>query len=137
MERGGWAMASERKDYRLGDLTSWSSGGTPSKANPDFWGGDIPWISASSMKTSFLCDSDLKITRSGLNNGSRLADTNSILLLVRGSELHKRIPVGVATRPVAFNQDVKALKVSDEMLSDYLFWFFWDYRGKCHWLKRG
>ena len=116
-------MAGEWRTVRLGDLTTWASGGTPSKANPDFWNGDIPWISASSMKTPLLCDSDLKITKAGLESGSRLAETNSILLLVRGSELHKRIPVGVATRPVAFNQDVKALKVRGEMLSDYLFYW--------------
>ena len=116
-------MAGEWKTVRLGDLTTWASGGTPSKANPEFWSGDIPWISASSMKTPLLCDSDLKITKNGLENGSRLAPTNSILLLVRGSELHKRIPLGIATRPVAFNQDVKALKVREEMRSDYLFYW--------------
>lgn len=116
-------MAGKWKTFRLGDLTAWASGGTPSKANPDFWNGDIPWISASSMKTPLLCDSELKLTKAGLENGSRLAETNSILLLVRGSELHKRIPVGIATRPVAFNQDVKALKVRGEMRSDYLFYW--------------
>lgn len=116
-------MKGERKTVRLGEVTSWTSGGTPSKGNPEFWNGDIPWISASSMKTPHLCDSDLKITKAGLNNGSRLADTNSILLLVRGSELHKRIPVGIATKPVAFNQDVKALQVRGEIRSDYLFYW--------------
>ena len=116
-------MASEWKTVRLGDLTTWASGGTPPKANPIFWNGDIPWISASSMKTPLLCNSDLKITKEGLENGSRLAETNSVLLLVRGSELHKRIPIGIATRPVAFNQDVKALNVCGEMRSDYLFYW--------------
>ena len=116
-------MASEWKTVRLGDLTTWASGGTPPKANPIFWNGDIPWISASSMKTPLLCNSDLKITKEGLENGSRLAETNSILLLVRGSELHKRIPIGIATRPVAFNQDVKALNVCGDMRSDYLFYW--------------
>jgi type I restriction enzyme S subunit len=116
-------MVGEWTIVRLGDLTWWASGGTPSKANPEFWGGDIPWISASSMKTPLLCDSDNKITKEGLENGSRLAETNSILLLVRGSELHKRIPVGIVTRPVAFNQDVKALKVREQMCSDYLFYW--------------
>lgn len=116
-------MAGDWRKFRLGDLTTWASGGTPSKANPDFWNGDIPWISASSMKTPLLCDSDLKITKVGLENGSRLAESNSILLLVRGSELHKRIPVGVATRPVAFNQDVKALKVHGGLLPRYLFYW--------------
>ena len=116
-------MAGEWETVKLGDVTTWASGGTPSKGNPAFWNGDIPWISASSMKTPLLCDSDLKITPQGLENGSRLADTDSILLLVRGSELHKRIPVGIATRPVAFNQDVKALKVHEAICSEFLFYW--------------
>jgi type I restriction enzyme S subunit len=116
-------MVGKWKKALLGDLTMWSSGGTPTKANPDFWNGDIPWISASSMKTSRLCDSELKITKAGLDNGSRLAEANSILLLVRGSELHKRVPVGIATRPVAFNQDVKALRARSDILSEYLFYW--------------
>ncbi len=122
-EREDLELPKEWTPYCLGDLTEWSSGGTPSKAKPEFWNGDIPWISASSMKTPLLCDSNLKLTRAGLENGSRLADANSILLLVRGSELHKRIPVGTATIPVSFNQDVKAINACSELRSDYLFYW--------------
>ncbi len=75
------------------------------------------------MKTSQLFDSELKITQQGLENGSRLADKDSILLLVRGSELHKRIPVGIATRPVAFNQDVKALRTRPGLTPQFLFYW--------------
>lgn len=116
-------MGGEWKETTLGAITEWSSGGTPPKDNGSYWGGAIPWISASSMKTMFLCDSDLKITDEGLKNGSRLAPMDSVLVLVRGSELHKRIPVGIATRPVAFNQDVKALQARTEILPRYLFYW--------------
>lgn len=44
-------------------------------------------------------------------------------MLVRGSELHKRIPVGVATRDVAFNQDVKALCAKDGIVSSFLYYW--------------
>ena len=39
--------------------------------------------------------------------------------------LHKAIPVGIAERDVAFNQDVKALSVDEEILNPWflLFWF--------------
>ncbi len=118
-------MGSEWRDVTLGEVTDWASGGTPSKANPRFWDGDIPWISASSMKSAFAADSSLHITEEGLADGSRLADRDSVLILVRGSELHKRIPVCLALRPVAFNQDVKALQAHSGMLPQYLF----------HWLR--
>ncbi len=116
---------SEWKEYRLGDVTSWSSGGTPSKKNDDFWGGEIPWISASSMKGNRYSESELKITPEGLSAGSRVAEENTVLLLVRGSTLHQRILVGITERNVAFNQDVKAIKPKEELLDSWylLFWF--------------
>lgn len=107
----------------LGELAIWSSGGTPSKSNPRYWNGNIPWISASSMKTGRLEQSDRTLTTEGLNNGSRLANAGDVLLLVRGSELHKRIPVGIAQRDLAFNQDVKALKPNRETTSKYLYYW--------------
>jgi type I restriction enzyme, S subunit len=116
---------SEWKKYKLGDVTTWSSGGTPSKAVDDFWRGDIPWISASSMSGNRYKTSNLKITKSGLVAGSRLAEKDTILLLVRGSILHQKIPVGIAEVDVAFNQDVKAIKPKPEFLDSWflLFWF--------------
>ena len=108
----------------LGSLTEWTSGGTPSKQEPSYWNGDIPWISASTMKTIRLENSELKITASGLEHGSRSAEAGSVLLLVRGSELHKRIPIGIATRTLAFNQDVKALKARASLMPEYLLYWF-------------
>jgi len=116
-------MADEWSDTTLGALTDWMSGGTPSKVVQRYWNGRIPWISASSMKSISLCDSELKITEEGLRSGSRLAEKDTVLLLVRGSELHKRIPIGIATKQVAFNQDVKALRPRDGLSPKYLLYW--------------
>ncbi len=116
-------MANEWREASLGELTDWASGGTPPKENPEYWGGNIPWISASSMKSGRLSDSDRTLTMKGLEQRSKLARKNDILLLVRGSELHKRIPVGIATRDVAFNQDVKSLRPKNGLSSTYLYYW--------------
>jgi type I restriction enzyme S subunit len=116
-------MSSEWQEYRLGDVTRWASGGTPSKQNPEYWGGSIPWISASSMKAKICVNSDERITEEAVRSGARMCDPGTILLLVRGSELHKRIPIGVATKRVAFNQDVKAITTcSGDLSGDYLYY---------------
>ncbi|MDR5018297.1 restriction endonuclease subunit S [Yersinia rochesterensis] len=94
---------------KLGDLVTFMSGGTPSKSNKDYWDGEIPWISASSMQSTRYSDSDLLVTEKGSHNGTRLVPKDTVLLLVRGSALHNKIPVGITTREVTFNQDVKAL----------------------------
>lgn len=116
-------MANEWREDSLGELTDWASGGTPPKENPEYWGGDIPWISASSMKSGRLSESDRTLTPKGLEQRSKIARKNDVLLLVRGSELHKRIPVGVAIRDVAFNQDVKALRARNGISSVYLYYW--------------
>ncbi len=118
-------MGNEWQQYRLGDITDWRSGGTPPKMNEKFWGGEIPWISASSMNGKRYSDSKLKVTELGLNSGTRLALTDSILLLVRGSILHQKIQVGIAEKDVSFNQDVKAITVKDDFIEPWylLFWF--------------
>lgn len=90
---------------KLVEYTKWSSGGTPSKDNEEYWNGDIPLISGASMHTNKLYESDVKITKLGLQKGSKLAPTNSILILVRGSMLFNKIPMGITLCDVAFNQD--------------------------------
>ncbi|MDV5226067.1 restriction endonuclease subunit S [Providencia rettgeri] len=108
------------QEQRLGEVTQWFSGGTPSKSNPDYWDGDIDWHTASSLKNTILHFSETKISKLGLENGSRIAEENSILLLVRGSILFKKIPIGMLSRPAAFNQDVKSINCNPQLLPQYL-----------------
>jgi len=110
---------------KLGEISTWASGGTPSKDNPKFWDGDIPWITASSMRGIEFSDSEFKITSEGLKNGSRLTTKGSLLILVRGSMLFNKIPIGIVTRDVAFNQDVKSIEVDNKNDTRYLlYWFY-------------
>lgn len=112
--------AGEWNSYDLGDVVHFSSGGTPSKAIADYWGGTIPWISASSMYEIYIDKSELNVTPMAIGNGTRIAKKGSLLVLVRGSMLFNRIPMGIATIDVAFNQDVKALEISDNLSNLFL-----------------
>jgi type I restriction enzyme, S subunit len=93
---------------QLGDCATFQSGGTPSKANPDFWNGEIPWVSAKDLKQHYIWDAQDHLTKLGAAQ-AKIAAPNSILMLVRGMTLMKDIPIGFVKRSVAFNQDVKAL----------------------------
>ncbi|MEF5258604.1 restriction endonuclease subunit S [Escherichia coli] len=62
-------MSSNWSVKKLGDLVTFLSGGTPSKSNKDYWNGEIPWISASSMQSTRYHDSDLRVTSLGSTNG--------------------------------------------------------------------
>ena len=109
------------KQDKLVNFTYWSSGGTPSKDNEEYWNGDIPLISGASMHTNKLYESDVKITKLGLQKGSKLAPTNSILILVRGSMLFNKIPMGITLCDVAFNQDVKCIQPKEQLSPNFLY----------------
>ncbi|EOH3002926.1 restriction endonuclease subunit S [Salmonella enterica subsp. enterica serovar Derby] len=93
---------------QIGDIAKFSSGGTPSKQNANFWGGDKPWISGKDLKTHFIETSIDTLTDEGFQIAKR-APAGASLILVRGMTLLKDFPVGFAIREVAFNQDLKAL----------------------------
>ena len=116
-------MKSEWEYRRLGELVSFSSGGTPSKKRIDYWNGDIPWISAKTLKSEKITTSDLFITTSGLSSGSKIAPKGSILLLTRGSGLFNDLPIGMVESEVAFNQDIKCLNSYGEVENEFVFYW--------------
>jgi type I restriction enzyme, S subunit len=108
---------------RLGDVTLWLSGGTPNRANLNYWNGNIPWISGSTLKKIAIYESDQHLTPAGVAAGSKMAPLNSTLLLVRGSALHNEIRAGIVLAPVCFNQDVKAVAPRQEVVPKFLTYF--------------
>lgn len=91
------------------DLCDIRSGGTPRKSVPEYWIGDIPWVSGKDLKAPTLDDAINHVSAEGIEAGSRLAPAGTVLVLVRGMGLAKDLPVAVISRPMAFNQDIKAL----------------------------
>jgi type I restriction enzyme S subunit len=110
----------EWEDTTLGDLATFLSGGTPSRSNDDYWTGDIPWISASSLRCFEIWRSHSNVTKEAVAAGSKMAPVGSSLLLVRGSALHNEILCGLVTKPVCFNQDVKALVPRSQVVPRFL-----------------
>jgi type I restriction enzyme S subunit len=91
------------------DLCEIWSGGTPRKSIAEYWNGDVPWVSGKDLKSPMLDDTIDHISHEAVEAGSRMAPMGAVLLLVRGMGLAKDLPVAVINRPMAFNQDVKAL----------------------------
>ena len=100
-------------------------GGTPSKSNPAFWSGDIPWISPKDMKVSLLADATDHISVDAVNSSATsVVPSGSILIVVRSGILVHSVPIARAARPLAFNQDIKALiPDSAKVDPEYLYWF--------------
>lgn len=93
----------------LKDSGQWLSGGTPSTTTAEYWGGDIPWISSGSLTNFRLWNSDRRVTALGAENGTRIVNAGTILMVVRGMSLKTEFRLGIAQRDMAFGQDCKAL----------------------------
>jgi type I restriction enzyme S subunit len=114
----GWPVVT------LSDVATLSSGGTPSKSQPDFWNGDIPWVSPKDMKSNHIEDAEDKITKEAIaQSAARVVGPNSILAVVRSGILSHSFPVATVGREVAFNQDIKAITPKNGyLLTAFLFW---------------
>ena len=99
----GWTCAS------LGECVETLSGGTPSKKNTAYWGGNIPWIGPKVMTSIHSDEADHHVTRAAVGNGTRIAPAGATLIMVRGMGLHQEVRVSQARGDLTFNQDVKAL----------------------------
>ena len=113
-------LAPEAEERPLGECGKWLSGGTPARSNPDYWHGEIPWISSKSLDRFYVTDSDERVTEAGAENGTRRVPEGTILFVVRGMSLANEFRVGITQRNVTFNQDLKGLTTHDDVDPLYL-----------------
>ena len=113
-------MVGEWVESTLGEVADFLSGGTPSKSCAEYWGGSIPWVSAKDMKRFRIEDTEDHVTEVGVDNGTKLVPEGTVLLLARGMTLINDVPICVAQRSMAFNQDVKALRAKPHVAPEYL-----------------
>lgn len=73
----------------FGDVCDAVGGGTPSTARPEYWGGDVVWVTPTDVTRNdclVMLDSEKKITEVGLANSSaKLVPPETILMTSRAS----------------------------------------------------
>jgi type I restriction enzyme S subunit len=107
---------------RIGDCCQVVSGSTPSRNKPEYWGGDILWVTPkdlSRLNSRILETTSEKITEKGYKSCSTT-------LIPQGAILFSsRAPIGyvaIAGNPVCTNQGFKNLVPSSSVDSKYLYW---------------
>lgn len=109
----------------LGDEQFFSvcSGGTPNSTNPEYWNGDINWITLADLPTSdFISEivsTERTITEAGLNNSNaRLLPANTVVVSSRATIGR----IGIARTKLATNQGFKNIIIKDtsKVLPEYL-----------------
>lgn len=107
----------------LGFLMTMSGGMTPSMANPEYWEGEIPWVTPKDMKQPRIADSIDHVTEKALVDTSiSLIPINAVLIVVRGMILAHSFPTAITEAPVTINQDMKALRCGEQLDVNFLFW---------------
>ncbi|MBZ0144808.1 MAG: restriction endonuclease subunit S [Rhodocyclaceae bacterium] len=106
----------------LGDMGAWRGGMTPSMQNPAYWdGGDVPWVSSGDVKVSRLANTGQHVTAWAVRHGAAVVvPAYSIVLVTRSGILRKYLPVALVERPMAINQDIKALIPHDGVSPEFL-----------------
>lgn len=96
---------------RLGELGTWHGGGTPSKAQPEFWAdGDIPWLSPKDMGADVLRGTQDHVTAAALlGSSTKLVPSGSVAIVVRSGILERLLPIALVPFATTLNQDMKAL----------------------------
>ncbi len=106
---------------QLEQLVTIGGGGTPSKSNPEYFTGSIPWVSPKDMKSWDITTSQDKITENAIENSSaKLIEPGAVLVVIRSGVLKHSLPVAINRVPVTINQDLKALRCGNRILPEYL-----------------
>ncbi|MEX9884431.1 restriction endonuclease subunit S, partial [Providencia rettgeri] len=79
MVPNGWKLST------IEEISSVSSGGTPSRKNESYWNGNIPWVTTAEVQFKIIEDTAEKITEEGLANSSaKLFPVDTILIAMYG-----------------------------------------------------
>ncbi|APR67817.1 type I restriction endonuclease subunit S [Thalassolituus oleivorans] len=96
-------------------------GGTPSRDNPDYWSGSIPWVTVKDLIGSRITGAQELITDQGLKESSANLVAAGTVIIATRMAVGKTV---VASCEVAINQDLKAISASEKACSEYLFYWF-------------
>jgi len=122
-EENGVSFDSWRTDI-LKNVSKISSGGTPSRTNPDFYTGNIPWIKTGEIFWNDIYDSEEKITNEALENSSaKVFPVDTVVVAMYGMGV-TRGRAGILKVRSATNQAVCALIPNGNLKTEILFYYF-------------
>lgn len=107
---------------KCSDFIKLVGGATPSKANKDYWDGDIVWLSSQEIKGGFVSKGTYNITQKAVDdNTTKMIPANTPMFISRSGILANSFPITRALCNVAINQDIKALLFDHTVFSnDYI-----------------
>lgn len=105
----------------LGVIGTWQSGGTPSRSNKSYYGGNIPWLKTGDLNDGYITHIPEFITEEAVvNSSAKLNPVGSVLIAMYGATIGK---LGILTFPATTNQACCACIEYDAIDPMFLFYF--------------
>ena len=114
------------KWVKVGNVGSWSSGATPSRTNPAYYGGTIPWLKTGDLNDGFIKEIPEFITDLALEKTSiRLNPVGAVLMAMYGATIGK---LGILDISATTNQACCACIPYEGIYNKYLFYYLMSMR---------
>ena len=113
------------KSYTVGELVDVIGGGTPSTQNPDYWDGDIYWLTPTEINSKYVHSSNRKITFDGVRNSSAKLLPKGALLLTTRATLGA-CSINNQDNPVCTNQGFQSLVCKDGVDNEFMYYVVTD-----------
>jgi type I restriction enzyme S subunit len=89
------SIPSEWHKTTLGAVAQWGSGGTPSRKNPEYYGGNVPWVKTGDLGPKVLSAASEYITELGVKNSSaKYFPNGSVAIAMYGATIGKTSILG-------------------------------------------
>ena len=110
---------------KIGDFTDATAGGTPSTSHPEYWNGEILWMSSGELNKRRIHNVIGRITELGYNNSSTHMIPENCVLIGLAGQGKTRGTVAVNYVELCTNQSIAAIFPSKEHNSEYLYQNLW------------
>lgn len=105
----------------LGKIAKWGSGGTPSRKDPAFYTGSIPWIKTGELTSKYVVSSEEHITEEAIKKSSaKLFPKGSVAIAMYGATIGKCSIFGI---DASTNQACAVAQVNDDLFNEYLYYY--------------
>ena len=108
-------------ESELKNVFDTSSGGTPKRGNPTYYGGNIPWLKSGELNNGIVTEAEEYITEEGLKNSSaKLFPRGSLLIALYGATVGK---LGILDFDSTTNQAICCIYQNKYYDRDFLFYY--------------
>ena len=110
---------------RLGDISSIRVGATPKREVPEYWNGNIPWVSSGEVANNFILDTKEKITEKGFSESSVTIYPAGTVLVAMIGQGKTRGQTSILKINAGTNQNVGGIIIfHNYLISEYLWYYF-------------